>query len=453
MLDDTIAAISTPIGSGGIGIVRVSGKGALAIADKVFHSKDKSSPSLYKTYTVHYGYIKDFETGEIIDEVLLTVMRAPRTYTKEDIVEVNCHSGIVALRKTLKLVLSCGARLAEPGEFTKRAFLNGRIDLMQAEAVCDIIQAKSELALDAALAQLGGRLSDKINRIKDSMIELLSGIEAVLDFPDEEIEASYVIDMHAGFKALAEGLAEILSGSSYGIVLREGVKAVIVGKPNVGKSSLFNAILGQERAIVTPISGTTRDVIEEFVNIRGIPFRISDTCGIKDTHDPVEAIGVEKAKCELKKSDVTILMLDGSAPLEEEDEYLLKFGDKAKTIICINKDDLPQKLIGDFLNAVRISAKNGAGIENLERALFEAAFDGALPQGDGAFITSERQRDAVSRAHEAVLSASCAAKKGESLEFVSSHLKDAIDAIGEITGETLHEDVLNRIFEKFCIGK
>lgn len=462
MLDDTIVAISTPVGAGGIGIVRISGKDALSITDKVFRPKDKGKPSAYKTHTVHYGHVIDI--GETIDEALLTVMRAPRTYTKEDIVEINCHSGIVALRKTLKLILRCGARLAEPGEFTKRAFLNGRIDLAQAEAVCDIIQAKSEFALDAALAQLGGRLSNKINEIKDGMIELLAGMEALLDFPDEGIDEGSIADMDEALRVIVEGLAALLANSAYGMVLRDGVKAVIVGRPNVGKSSLFNAVLRQNRAIVTPIAGTTRDVIEEFANIRGIPFKISDTCGIKKTQDPIEAIGVEKARAEADKSDITILALDGSSPVQEEDVHLLKIYGSAKTILCINKSDLPQQLDDNFLReglsvdkVIRISALTGAGIEDLEAALFDSVFNKNTPKSDEALIANARQRNAVERAHQAVGKASSSLENGESLEFVSSHVRDGLDAVGEITGVRagahLHEDVLNRIFEKFCIGK
>ena len=478
-LNDTIVAISTPVGEGGIGIVRLSGPKALSIADRIFVSKNGAKPSQFKSFTTHYGYIKQFtvhrspftdkkvaDNGQrttdngIIDEVILTVMRAPKTYTKEDIVEVNCHSGIVPLRKTLDLTLMLGARLAEPGEFTKRAFLNGRIDLTQAEAVLDIVKAKTEASLRAALFQLEGRLSQKIRRIRDDILQILAHIEVSLDFPEEDIEILTRDDLLNRANEIVTELRQLLDTASKGIVLREGVSAVICGRRNVGKSSLLNALLKQERAIVSPVAGTTRDSIEERVDIEGIPLRLIDTAGIIETGDLVEKEGVVRSYNYIGCADLILLVLDNSEPLLDQDKAIIEEIRNKAAIIVINKIDLPREIdpaqVKKALADKRIvytSATEETGLHSLEKAIAEMFWQGKVTSSDGALITNVRHKDTLRRVLESMERSIQLIKKNYSPEFIAPDMRKAKDSLGEIVGGALTEDLLEKIFSEFCIGK
>lgn len=465
--DDTIAAISTPLGEGGIGIVRISGPDALAIADKIFVSKDKKRPSEFKTYTMHYGWVVDVQKtedrgqkSEIIDEVILTVMRATRSYTKEDVVEINCHGGIVALRRVLELVTARGARLAEPGEFTKRAFLNGRIDLAQAEAVLDLIRAKTEAGLRVGMNQLRGELSGEIRYMRDALADLLAELEASIDFPEEDIEPLDYNEIAQRLQALAEKLARLIRGADAGIILKEGITTVICGRPNVGKSSILNRLLKAERAIVTAIPGTTRDTIEEVVNIKGIPLRIVDTAGIRAAQNIIEDEGIRRSRQYVNGADLVLFVLDTSEPLKEEDRAIISELEEKEAIAVFNKIDLPRKLADAGLKerlsnrkCVSISAKTGEGIASLEAAIANKVLNGTIISSDEAMVTSVRHKAALVNSLERIKDAQASMAQGMSSEFAASDLRGALDALGEITGETTSEDILNRIFEKFCIGK
>ena len=458
--DDTIVAISTPIGEGGIGIVRMSGPESISIASKIFYSNGRKK-SLYdvKSFTVHYGHIIR-EDGDILDEVLLTVMRSPRTYTKEDIVEVNCHSGIVAMRNILELVLRMGARLARQGEFTERAFLNGRIDLAQAEAVLDIVQAKTESALKSAVRQLDGGLSGYIRCIKDELFEIHANIEASIDFPEEDIDVLSRVDIKGRLMDLKMKLKRLLDTSSAGIILRNGLFTVICGRTNVGKSSLLNALLKKERAIVTPIPGTTRDVIEETVNIRGIPLRIADTAGITETQELVEQKGIERSWDCIENSELVLAILDGSEALSIDDRRILESLTSKKVIIVINKVDKPRVLdhgeVAELLpgkNIVEVSATCRMGLDSLEDSIEDMVWGGKIVTGDEVLITNVRHRDAMMRAEEALARTIEGLRKDMPSELITIDIKEALDALGEVTGEVVTEDILGFIFSQFCIGK
>lgn len=474
-LDDTIAAISTPIGEGGIGIVRLSGKKALSIADRIFVSKESKKPSQFETYTTHHGWIVNSHKSpvtshqsknnpqsfkDVIDEVILTVMRAPKSYTKEDIVEINCHSGIIPLREVLHLVLKLGARIAQPGEFTKRAFLNGRIDLAQAEAVLDVVKSKTEVSLRAAAHQLEGGLSNAIRRLKDEIVEVLAHIEAAIDFPDEDIEILSSAALLKKIRAVTGQLKKLSDTASCGIVLREGITTVICGRPNVGKSSLLNALLRQNRAIVTPIPGTTRDVIEEVVNIKGIPLKMVDTAGIIETSDLIAKEGISRSRLYLKRADLVLLVLDGSESISGGDGVMVEEVEKEKTMVVVNKIDLPQRIdlgqVRELLperKVVCVSATQGTGLSSLEEAIVEMIWQGEAVASDGALITNIRHRDAMRRAFAATQKVVRSIEKGLSSELIAIDLKKAIDCLREISGETVTEDVLDKIFSEFCIGK
>ncbi len=472
-LNDTIAAISTPIGEGGIGIVRLSGPKALSIADKIFISKNGSSPSRFKSFTTHYGYIKaDIEPSnsapgkktkaqtEIIDEVILTVMRAPRSYTKEDIVEINCHSGIVPLRRTLNLTIMLGARLAEPGEFTRRAFLNGRIDLAQAEAVLDIIKAKTEASLRTAFSQLEGRLSREVRRIRDDIVKILAHIEASLDFPEEDIETFTKDDLLNKAGEIGLALKQLLDTASKGMIFREGVSAVICGRQNVGKSSLLNALLRQERAIISSIAGTTRDSIEERLDIEGIPLRLIDTAGIVETENLVEKEGVARSYNHIERADLILLVLDNSEPLADEDKRVIEEIKNKPVITVVNKIDLPRgikiaqlkKILPDTA-IVYTSATKEIGLDSLEKAVAEIIWQGKVTSSDGALISNVRHKDALRRALESMECSLASMEKNRSPEFIALDMRRAKDSLGEVVGEVLNEDILERIFSEFCIGK
>jgi len=457
-LNDTIAAVSTPVGEGGIGIVRLSGERALSIADEIFLSKNGTMPSEARTYTTHYGRVTDGKRP--IDEVILTVMRAPKSYTKEDIVEINCHGGILPLKKILELVTGLGARIAEPGEFTKRAFLNGRIDLTQAEAVLDVIRSKTDAGLVAALNQLEGRLFTEVRAVKNEIMDFYAHLEAAIDFPDEELEIYDSTELSGKMDSALDRLNALLEGSKKGRILREGISTVICGKPNVGKSTLMNAFLREDRVIVTHIPGTTRDVIEEVINIDGIPLRVADTAGIIESDSLPEAEGVKKSRSRIKDADLVLLVLDNSRGFEETDRAVLRMVKGKKAIAVINKIDLPVKLdkdtIAEELNGaqvVEISASKMTNLDVLEKAISQMVWSGQAVTGHNLLLTNVRHADAVRRAGEGIRKASESLEKRLSPEFIAIDIKEALESLGEITGETVLEDLLERIFGEFCIGK
>jgi tRNA modification GTPase len=457
--DDTIAAIATAVGESGIGIVRMSGKGALAIADTLFLSRDGKKPSQFKTHTVHYGWIvADRKKPEIIDEVLLTVMRTPRTYTKEDIVEINCHGGAAALGAVLKLVLANGSRLAEPGEFTRRAFLNGRIDLAQAEAVLDIIRAKTDSALTISVEQLKGRLSQAIKKIREEALGALALLEASIDFPEEELGEADLKTIGRQLESAGKRLAGILEDAHYGRCLREGIHCVICGRPNVGKSSLLNALLKQERSIVTPVPGTTRDTIEEVINIKGIPVRIVDTAGIVKPKDPVSRKAVLRSKQYMRQADLAILVFDGSRRLSADDETLIKKLRKKPVIAVINKIDLQQsiqkqKILKEFPSAVSLSAKKGKNMAFLEDAVVNAVGKGRIIHPEAGLVSNLRHIEKLKAAQKFIVQARHLLDNTVSVEFIAQDLKDAVRVLDEMLGLEFSEDLLDRIFNEFCIGK
>jgi len=461
-LTDTIAAIATTVGDSGIGIVRLSGKEALAIADRIFFSKGSGKPSEFGTFTMHYGWvaedIRESSPRNIIDEVILTVMRSPRSYTKEDVVEINCHGGIVATRQVLDLVLRCGARLASPGEFTKRAFLNGRIDLAQAEAVLDIIRAKTDSALKAGMEQLKGNLSKRINRIRRDLLGLLSEIEAGIDFPEEDISAAGPKDRKRRLADASWMLRGILESSGRGRVLREGIKAVICGRPNVGKSSLLNALLKQERSIVTPIAGTTRDTIEEIIDIKGIPVVIIDTAGILEPRDLIEKKAMQRSKKYIASCDLVFLLFDGSRKLTKEDLMLIRKLKDRPVIAMINKTDLKpkiekEKLNGIFGRVIEISAKRSKNINLLEDAVAEMVYKGKSGPGESVLISNLRHIEQLRLAEKSVAGAINSLDNDLPAEFVAQGIKDALGHIDNLLGRNFSEDLLDKIFSEFCIGK
>jgi tRNA modification GTPase len=464
---DTIAAVATSPGESGIGIVRLSGGQALDIADVIFRPKDNLKPSKYKTHTIHYGWIVGLASDsavsgvsqpKIIDEVLLTIMRAPSSFTREDVVEINCHGGIVALRKVLELALDSGARIAQPGEFTRRAFLNGRIDLSQAEAVLDVISAKTDAALATGMQQLRGILSGRIESMRSGLIEALASIEANIDFPEEEIQAADMKRLLEQISSVDKDLLGILERSRFGQIVREGIGAVICGRPNVGKSSLLNALLQKERSIVTPIAGTTRDVVEDCIDIRGIPVRIMDTAGLLEPRDLVERKAVAKAKECIRQADLILLVLDARSPIGKEERALIRMVGHTKTIAVINKIDLKQRLrredlIGDFPEVVEVSAKRLRNIEALEAAIADFVYGGSVEFTEPFFVSNLRHIQELKIAQKSIAQALYSLDNGLSAELPAQHIKDALAAFDEILGRRFSEDLLDSIFSRFCIGK
>ena len=458
-IEDTIVAISTPIGEGGIGIVRLSGTRALEISDEMFVSRDGGKTSGYQTYTVHYGHIARPD-GDIVDEVILTVMRGPKSYTKEDVIEINCHGGIQAAKEILGLAMERGARLSEPGEFTKRAFLNGRIDLAQAEAVLDIIRAKTEGSAKVAMSQLDGGLSKEVNGLRDELIVIASEVEAGIDFPDEKLEViGEGVLVEKSEKVLA-GLKKLIATFDGGVVLREGVLAVICGKPNVGKSSLMNLLLRRDRVIVTPVPGTTRDAVEEMINLKGLPMRLVDTAGISETMDMVEKEGVARSQKYLELADLVLLMLDGSAKIDRKDLNIMKLVDDKKKLVIINKSDLVRKIAVEkvkeiFKNdrIIEISVKEKDTIELLESAIAEMVSSGGFVQGEGAGVANARHKELLGKALANMFSVKKALNDCLSPELIAIDLREAISNLGPIIGKSVSDDILDRIFEQFCIGK
>lgn len=457
--EDTIAAVSTPPGEGGIGIVRLSGKQSIPIAERIFFSPKGKRPSLSPSHTVLYGFIKDPETGENIDEVLLTVMRAPHTYTRQDVVEINCHGGALPLRGVLEIAVKEGARPALPGEFTKRAFLNGRMDLSQAEAVLDLIRARTERAERIAVLQLRGGLSEKINALKDDLTEILVHVEAQIDFPEEELETQSAKEIRSGIGDAKRKITSLIESYSEGRLIREGAKAAIVGRPNVGKSSLLNALLQRERAIVTETPGTTRDVLEEPININGIPLSVMDTAGIRESREMAEKEGVRRSLEAIKDADIVLAVMDGSLPPSEEDKEVVKRLKGKNSILVLNKKDLgiksPKEFpAGQVMKTIEISAKTGEGIEGLKTAVSESLMKSPAQGWDsGVLLTSLRHKTALEGAKKALLRAEDALENGAPLEIASLELREALSFIGEIVGAVTTEEILGRIFGEFCIGK
>lgn len=456
-MERTIAAISTPLGMGGIAVIRVSGDDAVKIADKVFYGKEKLSDCA--THTVHYGFIKN-DRGEKVDEVLATVMRAPKTFTREDVVEISTHGGMTASREVLDTLIRAGAYAAEAGEFTKRAFLNGRIDLSQAEAVIDIINSTNEFAQKNALSQLEGSLSKEIQNVRSSLVHLAAQMQVTIDYPDEDLEDITVSDIRNVAQECRERVDKLLSTADSGKILRDGIKTAIVGKPNVGKSSLLNSLAREERAIVTDIAGTTRDVIEEYINLGGLPIILIDTAGIRRTDDTVEKIGVEKSRKSIEEADLVIVMIDGSSFFDDEDVEVLRATKNKKRIVLINKTDLGQS---KYVEAVRnkaagslvleVSAKTGMGLDSLAEEIRKAYNLGEISGQGSAVITNMRHKTALVKAGEALGRVVEAIDMNMPSDIASIDINIAIDALGEITGETVSDDIVTAIFHEFCVGK
>ncbi|MBN2099844.1 MAG: tRNA uridine-5-carboxymethylaminomethyl(34) synthesis GTPase MnmE [Dehalococcoidia bacterium] len=445
MYRDTIAAISTPLGEGGIGIVRLSGDEAFSIARAIF-------PGKLSDRRLSYGHIIDPETGERVDEVLVSYMAAPRTYTREDVVEINCHGGPLPLQRILQVALRHGARLAQPGEFTLRAFLNGRIDLAQAESVLDVVRARTTASLRLALQGLDGRLSSAIRDLRQPLLSALAYLTARIDFPEDEVPSQDVV------RPLDEALRtlrDLIATADAGIVYRCGVKTAIVGRPNVGKSSLLNRLLREDRSIVTPLPGTTRDTVEEVANLGGVPFLLVDTAGIIHSKDLVESLGVERTRRAVEQADVVLLMIDVSQPITDADrEIAALIGEKA-TVVVANKCDLPHQANPGELEreAVYTSALSGEGLSHLEEKMVELALGGRVMVSDAPMVNNPRHKDALERAAKSLDQALQDLEKGLPDDFVTIHLTASLNALGELTGETVQEDLLEAIFANFCIGK
>ncbi len=480
LLDDTIAAIATPLGEGGLAVIRLSGPQACVVADKSFVPIGKSSvkPSTAPTHTIQYGKIVRHD--QTVDEVLVAVMRAPRTFTREDVVEITCHGGILPAKMVLDTVLENGARLAEPGEFTRRAFLNGRIDLTQAEAVADLIHSRTELALAAANEQLAGKLSQRINQLRDDMMKILAHVEAHIDFPDEDISPDTKEQLLTRLERGEAFMDELLRTANEGQILRRGIRAAIIGRPNAGKSSLLNQLLGRDRAIVSPIPGTTRDTIEETANIRGLPVVFVDTAGLREAGDEIEAEGIRRSRESLARAEFILHILDASEPLTSADEkYLAEFAGK-KRILVRNKTDLPVKLessslklvstfsplegemdgvngrpadVQSMASVVDVSCVTGQGIEALKDAIKHLVWAGEIRMEMLQVMINSRHQDALNRARTATRQTIDALRADLTLELVALDLRIAVNAIGEIVGKTTTEDLLDSIFSQFCLGK
>lgn len=456
MFDDTIAAISTPLGEGGLAVIRVSGPQALAVADRSFEAAGRKGvkPSAAPSHTVHFGKI--VHDRRVMDEAMLTVLRAPRTFTREDVIEISCHGGLLTAKLVLDTLLNNGARLAQPGEFTKRAFLNGRLDLAQAEAVADLIQSRTELALAAAHEQLAGKLSQRINTLRDEMIATLAHIEAHIDFPDEDISPDTKEPLQRRLEAAAAFMDQLLRTGREGQILRRGIRAAIIGRPNVGKSSLLNQLLGRNRAIVSPIAGTTRDTIEETANIRGIPIVFIDTAGLRPSSDLIEIEGIRRSRETMARAELILHVFDISEELTLEDEiYLSEFAGK-KRIVVPNKVDLPNRLALPSLDktaVVAVCCVSGDGIETLKDAIKEIVWAGEIHAEMLEVMINARHQDALQRARVATVRTLDALRGDATLEIAAMELRIATNAVGEIVGKTSTEDLLDSIFSQFCIGK
>ena len=455
--DDTCAAISTAMAPSGIGIVRISGPEAIQIADRIYRGKKNKRLEDQKPYTIHYGHITENE--ETLDEVLVMIMKAPHSYTGEDTVEIDCHGGILATRKVLEAAVHAGARPAEPGEFSRRAFLNGRLDLSQAEAVMDIISAKNENALKSSMMQLGGSLSEKLGKIRGKLLHEAAHIEAALDDPEHMSLDGYEDEIRSVIAEQKDEIRKLIETAESGRLMQEGIKTVIAGKPNAGKSSLLNMLVGQEKAIVTDIAGTTRDVLEEEINIRGITLRILDTAGIRRSEDLIERIGVERAKEHIRDADLILYVVDSSVDLDENDREILDLIRDKKTIILLNKSDLPSVVSEEKLSSetgaavLSVSARLREGLEELEDLIEKLFFGGGIRFNDEVYITNVRHRTALEDARQSLDYVLQSIDDGMPEDFWSIDLIGAIDSLGRITGESVGEDLVNEIFASFCMGK
>ncbi len=458
---DTIAAISTPMGEGAIAIVRLSGDEAFDIGAKVFRGMKGTSMKEFASHTIHYGHIIDPATEQVVEEVMVSVMRGPKTFTREDIIEINCHGGLVSVNKVLQLVLKHGARLAEPGEFTKRAFLNGRIDLSQAEAVMDLIRAKTDRAMNVALNQMEGRLSNLIRKLRQEILETLAHVEVNIDYPeyDDVEEMTHTVLLEKS-RHVRDEIDKLITTSEQGKILREGLSTVIIGRPNVGKSSLLNSLVHENKAIVTDIPGTTRDVIEEYVNVRGVPLRLVDTAGIRETEDIVERIGVERSRQVLKEADLILLVLNYADELTHEDEQLFEAVKGMDVIVIVNKTDLPQKI---DLDRVRELAKEHPlvttalleeeGIDELEEAISSLFFAGSIEAGDITYVSNSRHIALLNQATQAINEAINSVEMGTPIDIAQIDLTRTWELLGEIIGDSVHESLIDQLFSQFCLGK
>lgn len=456
--NDTIAAISTAMTGSGIGIIRISGEKSVSIAEKIFHPGKKGKKlSEQAAYTAHYGMIKDGE--EIIDEVLVLLMKKPHSYTAEDTVEIHCHGGVYVMKRILDLVIRNGARPADPGEFTKRAFLNGRIDLSQAEAVMDVIQAKNEYALKNSVSQLKGSVMKKIRALREQVLYEIAYIESALDDPEHISLEGYPQKLCVKVDNFLKESEELLTGAEEGRVLREGIRTVIVGKPNVGKSSLLNVLAGDERAIVTEIAGTTRDALEEQIRIRGLTLNLVDTAGIRETEDVVERIGVDRAKNMVNEADLVLYVVDSSSVLDENDEEIISFLKDQNVIVLLNKSDLPSAVNSEMIQeklskpVISVSAREETGIEEFADLLEKMFLEGRVSFNDEVYLTNARQKNAMEEAKRSFERVKESIEAGMPEDFFSIDLMAAYDSLGQILGESVGEDLINEIFSKFCMGK
>jgi tRNA modification GTPase len=454
--EDTIAAIATPVGEGGVGIVRISGPDAERIANEIFHPVKRNGK--LRSHVLYHGTIRDPQNNSIVDQVLVALMRRPRSYTGEDVAEVNCHGGPLLVRRVLGLVLSRGARHAEPGEFTKRAFLNGRMDLVQAEAVLELIRARTEQGMSLAAGQINGELSKWIGCLREDLVDILVQVEAAIDFPDEDIELLKRPELIAKVAALREKTRVLIESYEWGRLFREGARVCICGRPNVGKSSLLNALLGEERVIVTPIAGTTRDIIEESLNLGGLPVVLWDGAGIRATDDTIEKIGVELSKRHMQAADAVLLVLDGSEPLTAEDRSLISSARSKKSLIVVNKQDLPARLdseslrsLADGTEVVSVSSTQGTGLETLKVSLRSLLL--ASNEEPSITITNARHKAALVNAKRTLYETEVALGAGAAAEMVAVNLQETRQALEEIVGGISNDDILERIFSDFCIGK
>ncbi|WP_354020723.1 tRNA uridine-5-carboxymethylaminomethyl(34) synthesis GTPase MnmE [Exiguobacterium sp. PvP048] len=456
---DTIAAISTPMGEGAIAIVRLSGPKAVETADRVYRGANRLNK--VPTHTIHYGKLVEQTTEQVVDEVMVSVMRAPKTFTREDVVELNCHGGIVAVNRVLELILEQpDVRLAEPGEFTKRAFLNGRIDLSQAEAVMDLIRAKTDRAMTVAVGQIEGRLSKLVQDLREQLLQTIASIEVNIDYPEYDAEemTQQIVQKDAG--EVRRILTELLSTARQGKILREGLSTAIIGRPNVGKSSLLNTLVQEAKAIVTDIAGTTRDTIEEYVNVRGVPLKLIDTAGIRETEDIVERMGVEKSRQALNSADLILLVLNGNDALTEEDVLLFEAIRGMNAIIIVNKSDLPQQIdlervkqLADDRPIVTTSLLEEAGVMDLEAAIAALFFEQGVEGQDMTYVSNARHIQLIKQASQMIEDALGAAEASMPIDMVQIDLRRAWDTLGEINGDTAQDSLLDKLFSQFCLGK
>jgi len=472
MKTETIAAIATAMSNSGIGIIRISGEAAITIADKIYCSKNrKKKLSQVKSHTIHYGFI--YDKGELVDEVMVAVMKAPNSYTKEDTVEINCHGGVLIMNRILEVIIKNGARLAEPGEFTKRAFLNGRIDLSKAEAVMDVIQSKNEYALKSSMNQLNGAVFKKIKELREEIIYEIAFIESALDDPEHISIEGYNEKLFSKIENLTERISKLIASSDNGKMLKEGINTVIVGKPNVGKSSLLNLLAGEEKAIVTNVAGTTRDVLEETIRLHGIGLNIIDTAGIRSTEDVVEKIGVEKAKKYAADADLIVYVVDASVDFDESDEEIIELIKDKNTIILLNKTDLDSVITEEYLcnrldnvtekskkpdlhgnyKIIKTSIKENIGIDIFENTIRDMFFHNELKFNDEIFITNMRHKEALQDAYNSLMMVKKSLEDNMPEDFYSIDLMNAYASLGMIIGEEVGEDLVNEIFSKFCMGK